>query len=536
MRTVLFYRNFRRFHGGHLKVWDYFSHVLASPEFTPRIEFSLRSNWDRTNPWWNAKDYVVDSARSVHPDVFFVEGRDWQMMDEHPYAGADIPVVNLVQHVRHADPKSDRFPFLIRKAIRICVSEEVARALRATGLTRGPLIVIPIGMDLEDLPTSNGAKRDIDVVVAALKQPDLGEELGHSLRRPGRRVEVLSRLLPRSEYLSLIQRARTTVFLPNEAEGFYLPPLEGMAMGTLVVCPVHAGERSIYLPGHNCFRPNYIIEELVQATESALALPPDRAKQILANARQTAEAHSLLRERRAFLDVLHNVDQLWAAIPDAEHHENQAGQGWGTKARRAVPTDDSLFEPILTCDEPAQGSTLTRGTLVSGWAYSPVGILEVSIRLNGQRVGQAEQGFKRPDVVSDHPEWPGAERSGFRYRFEEFPFSVAAPSADLVVVAEDGLGRRAEVSRVVRTAEPSPPPIAGAFDIPKAGDRASLLRGKITSKWQELSKIRNEILDEKDEAELAEHRKRRKSVRQEMLRLENELRAVEEEHTPNQEP
>jgi hypothetical protein len=266
-------------------------------------------------------------------------------------------------------------------------------------------------------------------------------------------------------------------------------------------------------------------------------LPPDRAKQILANARQTAEAHSLLRERQAFLDVLHNVDQLWAAIPDAERHENQASQGWGTKARRAVPTDDSLFEPILTCDEPAQGSTLTRGTIVSGWAYSPVGILEVSIRLNGQRVGQAEQGFKRPDVVADHPEWPGAERSGYRYRFEDFPFSVPAQkSADLVVVAEDSLGRRAELSRVVQTAQPSPPPIAGAFDIPKAGDHASLLRAKITSKWQELSKIRSEIRDEKDEAELAEHRKRRKSVRQEMLRLENELRAVEEERTPGQEP
>jgi hypothetical protein len=200
------------------------------------------------------------------------------------------------------------------------------------------------------------------------------------------------------------------------------------------------------------------------------------------------------------------------------------------------PTGKPLSAPVVVCDKPIEGSKVSRGTLVSGWAYSPVGILEVSIRLNGQRVGQAEQGFKRPDVVADHPEWPGAERSGFRYRFEEFPFSVAAPSADLVVVAEDGLGRRAEVSRVVRTAEPSPPPIAGAFDIPKAGDRASLLRGKITSKWQELSKIRNEILDEKDEAELAEHRKRRKSVRQEMLRLENELRAVEKEHTPNQEP
>ena len=311
MRTVLFYRNYRKFHGGHLKVWDYFTHVLASPEFTPRIEFGPRTSWDHTNPWWNAREYVVDSALSVHPDVFFVAGRDWLMMDQHPDAGANIPVVNLVQHVRHADPKSNRFQFLSRKAIRICVSEEVTRALRETGLTEGPLITIPIGMDLESLPASNDEKHDIDVLIAALKQPDLGEQLGSRLKQPGRRIEVLSKLLPRSEYLSRIQQAYTTVFLPNEAEGFYLPPLEGMAMETLVVCPVHAGERWIYLPGHNCFRPNYTIEELTQATESALALPPNRVQQIRANARQTADTHSLLRERRAFLDVLHNIDQLW---------------------------------------------------------------------------------------------------------------------------------------------------------------------------------------------------------------------------------
>jgi len=30
-----------------------------------------------------------------------------------------------------------------------------------------------------------------------------------------------------------------------------------------------------------------------------------------ANARRTAEAHSLLREREAFLDVLRRVDELW---------------------------------------------------------------------------------------------------------------------------------------------------------------------------------------------------------------------------------
>jgi glycosyltransferase involved in cell wall biosynthesis len=311
VRTVLFYRNFDRFRGGHLKVWDYFNHVLASPEFTPRIEFGPKRNWDRMNPWRNAREYIVDSARSVRPDVFFVAGRDWLMMDRHPEAGSDIPVVNLVQHVRHADPDSNRFQFLSRKAIRICVSEEVAQALRETGLTRGPLIVIPNGLDLESLPAPDAATRNIDVLIVALKWPDLGEELGRRLKQPGRRIDVLSERLPRSEFLSRIQQATTTVFLPNRTEGFYLPALEGMALGTLVVCPDCVGNRSFCLPGHNCFRPNYTAEELVQAAESALALLPDQAQQIRANARQTAETHSLLRERQAFLDVLHNIDQLW---------------------------------------------------------------------------------------------------------------------------------------------------------------------------------------------------------------------------------
>jgi glycosyltransferase involved in cell wall biosynthesis len=311
MQTILFFRTFRRFRGGHQKVWDYFNHVLASPVFTPKVVFSPESNWDGTNPWWNARDYIVDSWRSVHPDVFFVGGRNWLMLDRHPDAGNKIPVVNLVQHVRHANENTPHYQFLNRKAIRICVSEEVAQAIRGTGRTKGPLIVIPNGVDLGSLPTLNGAKRDIDVLIVALKQPKLGGKLGRRLERPGRCIDVLSERLPRLEFLGRIQQAQTTVFLPNETEGFYLPALEGMALGTLVVCPDCIGNRSFCLPGHNSFRPKYAFEEVVRAAESALALPPDQAQQIRANARQTAEAHSLFRERQAFLDVLHNIDQLW---------------------------------------------------------------------------------------------------------------------------------------------------------------------------------------------------------------------------------
>jgi len=52
------------------------------------------------------------------------------------------------------------------------------------------------------------------------------------------------------------------VFLPNqkEGEGFYLPALEGMAVGTLVIFPDCIGNRSFCLSGYNCFRPDYTTE------------------------------------------------------------------------------------------------------------------------------------------------------------------------------------------------------------------------------------------------------------------------------------
>jgi len=36
---MLFYREFRRFTGGDLKVWDYFNHVLSTPGWEPYVRF-----------------------------------------------------------------------------------------------------------------------------------------------------------------------------------------------------------------------------------------------------------------------------------------------------------------------------------------------------------------------------------------------------------------------------------------------------------------------------------------------------------------
>src|SRR3954454_23164222 len=63
-KTVLFHRDFRAFTGGHRKVWNYFNHIAAAPGYEAKVACTARSKWDRTNPWIEARDRVVD----WHPD------------------------------------------------------------------------------------------------------------------------------------------------------------------------------------------------------------------------------------------------------------------------------------------------------------------------------------------------------------------------------------------------------------------------------------------------------------------------------------
>src|SRR5438445_6721641 len=133
LATVLFLRNLDRFSGGQLKVWHYFNHVRHSPRHVPHIYFGEGTIWSDENPWWLERDQVLRSWSLDTADILFLAGLDWLMLGESERTRPSLPIINLIQHVRHADPVDPRFAFLPHPAIRICVSDEIADALRATG-------------------------------------------------------------------------------------------------------------------------------------------------------------------------------------------------------------------------------------------------------------------------------------------------------------------------------------------------------------------------------------------------------------------
>ena len=110
-----------------------------------------------------------------------------------------------------------------------------------------------------------------------------------------------------------MSQARVTVFLPWKIEGFYIPALEGMAVGTLVVCPDIVVNRSFCIPAVNCFRPEYDEDALVVAAETALSEIKGLGA-MLDRAAETASEHDLSHERESFFGILSRLDALWASV------------------------------------------------------------------------------------------------------------------------------------------------------------------------------------------------------------------------------
>lgn len=312
-RTVLFYRDFRGFTGGHLKVWHYFNHVRHSTDYQPQIAFSADTVWNDDNPWLSIRNQALDAWDAKQADTLFLAGMDWEALSEAQRRAPPKPVLNLIQHVRHANPREPLYQYLAHRAVRICVSEPVTQALQATRRVNGPLFTIPNGLDYAEasLPRKSWEARNLDLLIVGIKQPALAMQLHEQLKVSCQQMETLTHPLPRAVFLESLGNARITLFLPHVTEGFYLPALEGFALETLVVCPDCVGNRDFCLPGKNCLQPPYTVESLLHAIQQASHMTPQDRLALLETAQQTARQYSLTQERQLFLEILQQIETIW---------------------------------------------------------------------------------------------------------------------------------------------------------------------------------------------------------------------------------
>lgn len=310
-KVLQFYRDFRLPQGGDRKVRDYFGYASETPGWRTRIAFSDQTGW-KDNPW-------VDPGRwetgwePAHSDGLFLAGRDWEQLSVAERRSPPVPVINLVQHVRHAS-HPQLSTYLSYPAIRLCVSRQVADAVVSTGRVRGPVLTIAAATDVleEPLPRPAWSERRFDVFIGGSKNPVLANTLHEALAAQGLRVRSVREQVPRSAFLEGVGDSRVALFLPHATEGFYLPALEAMALETLVVCPDCVGNRDFCRAGASCEMPAYDYEPLLDAVHHALRLPPAERARRLRVGQDLAREHSRSAEADAFRAVLTNLDQLWS--------------------------------------------------------------------------------------------------------------------------------------------------------------------------------------------------------------------------------
>ena len=114
-------------------------------------------------------------------------------------------------------------------------SEEVAGAIRATGLVNGPVVTIPNGVDIAVRPRPPGP-RGTRLLVAGWKEPEWTRTVATALRGLGEDPVVIDAAVDRGTFLARLGDADTTVLLPLPREGCFLPALEAFASGCVVVC------------------------------------------------------------------------------------------------------------------------------------------------------------------------------------------------------------------------------------------------------------------------------------------------------------
>ena len=300
--SMHFFRDILRMRGGDLKVWHYFCYVAESGHFAPQIFLTDSSPRDDTNPWFNSGCRVLETWQPDEADALFLAGHNWKWVPET----CAVPVMNLIQNMRHAEPNDPRNRYLRRRAFRISVSEEVSEALAATGQLNGPLVTIPLGVDVQPETERLGVAtrpRPIDVLISGIKNPAFATELADALRLQGVRVQCVTKPLERSGFLKLFSSARVAVTLPTRAEGFFMVPLEAIAHGCIAVSPDVPGTRS-HRSNTGVFTTDYRLETVLAATHQALALDDSEAATVLEAGMKVLRAHHLDAERRRFFAVL----------------------------------------------------------------------------------------------------------------------------------------------------------------------------------------------------------------------------------------
>lgn len=247
-------------------------------------------------------DYALDKTDLV---LFSWPG-DWKIVSRRVSPEADrSQIIHIVQGTHHSESwfaSGAGLRLLARPMSRIAVTQEVADSIEKWTRPGSLTEVIPMGHDWQFFHSDRKRHRRGPLRVAYTTwKSDLGATLEERLHS-NHHLTFRSIRGPASwsEIRELYQWSDVFLCTPYQLEGFFLPGLEAMASGAVVVTPDVVGNRSYCEFGVNCVEVGFEDVEGYEQALLSLISSNGEMEEIRAAAGKSLHQHSLDIERDNF--------------------------------------------------------------------------------------------------------------------------------------------------------------------------------------------------------------------------------------------
>ncbi len=234
-----------------------------------------------------------------------------------------LQTILIVQNVRWANPQfagGYAVRLLGRPMARVIITDEVREAIDHLLHPTTPSRVILEGHDWPyfSKARSGGLPQPIKVAYTTWKS-EVGIDLEASLAGDGRFQFRSIRTTADWETLrELYHWADVFLGFPGPEEGFYLPGLEAMAAGNIVIMPDVGGNRAYGHFGENCIEVHHDVgQTYVEALEDLASWPAERAEAMRSAGYAVLESHRLAREGEEFGSFIAELDAAIGAVQPA---------------------------------------------------------------------------------------------------------------------------------------------------------------------------------------------------------------------------
>ena len=311
--------------GGVIKIFDYITHALAfgfdvticCPErSSPELPVFQLPRF-RDIPFSSQVRFKGPRRVQIDPAdlVFFSWPRDFELIEPRMTTGTvHEQVIHIVQNVRHANPSFTggyAIRLLSRPLSRIMINEIVHEACHPY-LNRSSLVAVILEghyVEFFEQERRGSLPRPIKVGYTTWKS-DLGDRLATVLRDEAKlfTFQAIRDQVDWNQLRKFYQQVDVFLATPFAEEGFYLPGLEAMAAGALVVSPDAGGNRAYCRFGDNCvYAEHENVDSYVDALRGIASWDSAEIAAMRERAYQTLERHRLSNERDLFAEYLRKL-------------------------------------------------------------------------------------------------------------------------------------------------------------------------------------------------------------------------------------